>query len=194
MLCAVHYNYTDTGKGSTWEGGIREPAFALWPGRISPNTHTSAAVSSMDVFTTIASLAGATLPSAPIDGRDISAVLFNDTAPSPHDFLFFWRTRSPVDLSAVRHGPYKLHFITQSGYGLDPPITHSPPLIFNVDEDPSEQYALDPKDHKDLIALVTAARDSHKRSVHMYPSQTGAQNLSYAVCQQTNRKQCFWPN
>ena len=45
-------------------------------------------------------------------------------------------------LYAVRKGPYKAHFITQSGYGDDKPVEHDPPLLYHLASDPSEKYDL----------------------------------------------------
>ena len=76
------------GKGSTWEGGIREPAFVAWEGMIDADSATPAAVSALDMFPTLSALIGAPLPAnltyngtseIPIyDGVDQSAVLFGD--------------------------------------------------------------------------------------------------------------------
>ena len=45
--------YWNVGKGSTWEGGIREAGFAHWPGIIKPFTRSTEVVSSLDVFPTV---------------------------------------------------------------------------------------------------------------------------------------------
>src|SRR5436190_11013882 len=46
-------------KGTTWEGGMRVPCVARWPGRIPAGTVRSAVTTSMDLFPTLAALAGA---------------------------------------------------------------------------------------------------------------------------------------
>lgn len=62
------------GKGTTFEGGVREPAVAFWPGHIAPGvTHELA--SSLDLLPTLASLAGAPLPNVTLDGVDLSPLL-----------------------------------------------------------------------------------------------------------------------
>ena len=69
-LCVWTAGYWNTGKGSTWEGGIREAGFAHWPGVISPNSRSAEVVSSMDVFPTVMKLAGAKMPSdTPLSSR-----------------------------------------------------------------------------------------------------------------------------
>lgn len=46
------------GKASTWEGGFKEPGIARWPGHIPPHSKSDALVSTMDIFTTVVTLAG----------------------------------------------------------------------------------------------------------------------------------------
>lgn len=103
----------DSGLGSMWEGNLRMPAFAWFPGRIAPSRVTSQTVSSLDVLPTFLSLAGVESFSQDqeeknsfvIDGVDISSVLFQqnfernemavqDTT-NHHDederIIYFWR-------------------------------------------------------------------------------------------------------
>ena len=62
------------GKGSTWEGGMREPGIAWWPGRVPAGVVTHELACTMDLFTTSLNLAGAEVPKDRlIDGLDISA-------------------------------------------------------------------------------------------------------------------------
>jgi len=144
--------YWNVGKGSTWEGGIREPAFAYWPGMIQPGTRSAEVVSSMDLLPTVSALLGVDLPEAVIDGRDMSPILF-DKGASAHEFLFFYagnhchgpREGGPRGPAAVRNGKYKAHFCTSPGLsGCDGCTTkyYDPPLLFNLEEDPSEAYPL----------------------------------------------------
>merc|ERR1719171_2201475 len=50
------------GKSTTWEGGIREPGIARWPGKIPAGSISTAMVATYDIFATVLSLAGADLP------------------------------------------------------------------------------------------------------------------------------------
>merc|ERR1719230_1800464 len=68
LLTGRFSGYWNTGKGSTWEGGIREAAFAHWKGQIDPFSRTAEVVSSLDVLPTLSALAGVALPS---DGRAV---------------------------------------------------------------------------------------------------------------------------
>jgi len=95
------------GKGTAWEGGVREPCIMRWPGRIPAGTECRELSATIDLLPTIAKLAGAELPSHKIDGMDIGSLLFDDNAKSPRDvFWYYWGD----GLHAVRNGKWKLHF------------------------------------------------------------------------------------
>ncbi|KAM9582390.1 arylsulfatase A isoform 6-T6 [Guaruba guarouba] len=141
------------GKGTTYEGGMREPAVAYWPGRITPGvTHELA--STLDVLPTLTALAGAALPKVALDGYDLSPVLFG-SGKSPRQTMFFFPP-SPDPLHgpfAVRFGKYKAHYFTQGSlhsdttpdeacHGLTPLTPHLPPLLFDLESDPAENYDL----------------------------------------------------
>jgi arylsulfatase A-like enzyme len=99
------------GKGTTFEGGVRVPCVACWPGRISPGTICKEPAMTIDFLPTLAALTGAELPKHPIDGRDItSLVTAPDGAKSPHEALYFYWGRQ---LQAIRSGPWKFHFAHQ---------------------------------------------------------------------------------
>jgi len=148
------------GKGCTFEGGMREPCIMWWPGTIKPTVIREMGCT-MDLFTTVVKLAGGGVPSDRIiDGLDLSPVLFA-TGPSPRSAVFFYRGRQ---LYAVRKGPYKAHFITQSAYGNDKPVKHDPPLLYHLGRDPSEQYDV-AKDHPDVIADIRKEVAEHQRTL-----------------------------
>jgi len=115
-------------KATTWEGGLRVPCIARWPGKIPAGTVSSEVFTAMDFLPTFAALADAPLSSDnPIDGRDIRNNLFlpEETA-SPHEvFLYYFRDQ----LEAVRMGPWKLHF-HKEGKPLN--------ALHNLQEDPGE--------------------------------------------------------
>jgi arylsulfatase len=96
------------GKGSTWEGGVREPCVARWPGKIPAGTVCREPVMTIDVLPTVARLAGAELPAHKIDGLDVWPLFAGEAgARSPHEAFYFYWDR---ELQAVRSGPWKLHF------------------------------------------------------------------------------------
>jgi arylsulfatase A-like enzyme len=94
------------GKGTAFEGGVRVPFVARWPGHIPAGTVVREPAMTIDVLPTIAHLVGAPLPERPIDGLDISPLLLGEAgARSPHEALLFYYG---TELRAVRGGRYKL--------------------------------------------------------------------------------------
>jgi arylsulfatase A-like enzyme len=96
------------GKGTTYEGGLREPTIMRWPGHIPAGTTCPEMAATMDLLPTFAALAGAQAPTDRIiDGKDIGELLWRpDTAKSPRNTMFYYRNE---ELQAVREGPWKLH-------------------------------------------------------------------------------------
>ncbi|MBT6144060.1 MAG: sulfatase-like hydrolase/transferase [Gemmatimonadetes bacterium] len=95
-------------KGTTWEGGMRLPLIARWPGQIPAGSICSELTTSMDLLPTLARLAGTTEPQDRIiDGRDIGPLLRSeDGATSPHEvFCYYWQNT----LQAIRNDRWKLH-------------------------------------------------------------------------------------
>lgn len=154
------------GKGSTWEGGMREPTIAWCPGKIKPAVCQQLG-STMDIYTTSIKLAGGSVPTdRVVDGVDLSPVLFG-TGKSPRKTMFYYRgTR----LMAVRKGAWKAHFITQNAYGGGGPKSHDVPELYNLDHDPSEKYNIAEK-HPDVITNIRQEVKRHKAKLVAPPSQ-----------------------
>ncbi len=137
------------GKGCTFEGGMREPCIMWWPGKIKPAVVNDMG-STMDIYTTVLTLAGAKVPTdRVVDGLDLSPALFG-TGPSPRKNMFYYRG---AKLYAARKGPYKVHFITKPAYGKGKEEYHDPPLLYNLEHDPSEKYDIS-KDHPEMIIEI----------------------------------------
>ncbi len=113
-------------KGSLWEGGHRVPAVAYWPGRIRPGTTTGQTVLGMDLFATMASVAGARLPGdLKLDGVDLLGMLTgNEKLP---ERTLFWRYRKE---KAARKGPWKLL------------VRDNKTTLYNLDDDLGEKNDL----------------------------------------------------
>jgi arylsulfatase A-like enzyme len=149
------------GKGSTWEGGMREPGIFWWPGKIAAGVVTREIACTMDVFATALKLAGAEVPAdRPIDGLDLSPVLFG-TGPSPRQSLVYYRDTTAW---AFRKGRWKIHVTTKSAFGPDPAKKHDPPLLFDLGVDPSEKYDV-AKAHPDVVAELLKGLAEHEAGV-----------------------------
>jgi arylsulfatase len=131
-------------KNTTYEGGVREPAIARWPGHIASGRTCNGLASMMDVFPTVARLCGATLPSKPLDGIDIWPMLRGDKASIERAPLLYFDN---WDLQCARWGDWKLHIARHNtaAYTPAPPGgRHSyllpKPELYNLANDPDESY------------------------------------------------------
>ena len=98
-------------KGWTFDGGVREPGIVRWPGRIRAGRVSDEPVATIDFFPTALKLAGgestATPTHQPLDGKDISAFLFERDAKGPDNLYLFFD--GPY-LQTARAGRWKIHF------------------------------------------------------------------------------------
>jgi predicted neuraminidase len=161
------------GKGTVWEGGVRVPFIARWPGKIPAGSVCRAPAMTIDLLPTIARILGAELPKRTIDGKDIGPLLRNEpNARCPHEAYFHYYGQG--ELQAVRSGQWKLilphTYRTMAGQtpGRDgqPGRYHlvkiEQPELYNLDADIGETKnvaAEHPEVVKKLLALAEKARD-----------------------------------
>ncbi|MEI6175514.1 MAG: sulfatase, partial [Verrucomicrobiota bacterium] len=147
------------GKGSTWEGGMRVPTIAWWPGKIEPNSKEDAVAGTIDLLPTAVALAGGTVPDQPvIDGRDISPILLGKTQTSQRDAHYYF---SGYQLQAVRQGPWKLALVPQNesmGQPAKPDAANKTPRLYNLDAEIGEQTNVADA-HPDIVVKLTSLAD-----------------------------------
>jgi len=149
------------GKGSTWEGGMREPGIAWWPGRIKAGTVNRELACSMDLFNTCLTLAGAPIPSDRIiDGVDMTPMLLGK-GPGRRNMVIYY---NGDEVYALRKGAYKAHFSTYSGYGKEAPENHNPPLLFHLPNDPGERFNI-AADHPEVIADIRQELEEYRATL-----------------------------
>ncbi|XP_077165739.1 N-acetylgalactosamine-6-sulfatase isoform X2 [Paroedura picta] len=146
------------GKETTFEGGMREPAIAWWPGHVPAGQVSHQLASVMDLFTTGLALAGLQPPSdRQIDGIDLLPVILQGKLIDRP--IFYYRGN---EMMAVRTGLYKAHYWTWSnsweefsqgvdfcpGQNVSGVTTHAQvehtklPLLFHLGRDPGEKYPI----------------------------------------------------
>jgi len=142
------------GKGSTWEGGVRVPTLARWPGKIAPGSVCDAVAGTIDLLPTAVALAGGSVPAAPvIDGRDISPLLLGKSAASPREAHYYF---GGYQLEAVRQGPWKLAIAPQNetmGKGTLPDASGPAPRLYNLDQEIGEKTNVADK-HPDIVSKL----------------------------------------
>jgi len=104
------------GKLTTFEGGVRVPLIARWPGHIPAGRVCDEMITGIDLLPTIAKIINAPLSGRKIDGQDLSPLLLNTADAKGRDTFAYY---SGTELHAVRQGKWKLHlphdFITVNG-------------------------------------------------------------------------------
>ena len=166
-------------KGSSYDGGVREPFIARFPGQIPrssflsarssrtapdswsilPGRVSGAVATTLDILPTIAGLCNAALPKQPLDGVDIWPILSGKQDGVDHEvFLYFdgW------NLQCARLGAWKLHVSRYNDFPWSPdPVggRYNLPLpvpeLYNLEEDPDESYNV-AADHPQTVAEIQA--------------------------------------
>jgi arylsulfatase A-like enzyme len=149
-------------KGSTWEGGQREPCIMRWPGKIRAGTVCRELTSTLDLMPTLAKLAGGSAPADRIiDGKDIWPLMSGEEgAKSPHEAFFYYRV---ADLQAVRSGKWKLHVARKEPIrGKRGQVRQVPRQLYDLESDIGEQNNV-ASQHAEVVqrleALAEACRD-----------------------------------
>jgi len=145
-------------KGSTWEGGMREPCIMRWPGKIPAGSTCSELATIMDILPTVAKLAGTAAPTdRVIDGKDIRPLMAGKAgAKSPYDAFFYHTSRG--QLAAVRQGKWKLHLnppARRRRRGQPAPKPKPDPQLYDLSADIGEKTNLADK-HPDVVKKLTA--------------------------------------
>ena len=147
-----------SGKGTTWEGGMREPTLFWWPGTIEAGSICRGIGSALDFYATFSALGQGTTKAE--DSLNLMPALKGGN--SPRSEFFFYREE---ELYAVRSGPWKLHLITEGAWGDgEPRIKYDNPLLFHLGHDPSEKYDIADK-HTDVIEALMALVEQQEKAV-----------------------------
>jgi arylsulfatase A len=144
-------------KGTTFEGGVREPFIARYPGQIPPGTVCKGVASTLDILPTIACLCGAKLPAKPLDGIDMWPLLSGQRATIEREALLYF---DDWNVQCARWGKWKLHFMRYNS----PPYVPAPqggrinlplpaPELYDLESDPDESYDVAPENPK-IVAEI----------------------------------------
>ncbi|MBX9929600.1 MAG: arylsulfatase, partial [Gemmatimonadaceae bacterium] len=123
------------------EGGLRSPFMVRWPKRIAAGAVTDDIVHITDLYSTLAKIGGATVPTdRPIDGIDMTDFLLGRRAHSGREgFLFYIKT----EFRAAKWRNYKMHVIWEPEPNIGPKVLETA-WIFNLLTDPKEETDIAP--------------------------------------------------
>ncbi|HCO92441.1 MAG TPA: arylsulfatase, partial [Phycisphaerales bacterium] len=161
------------GKGTSFDGGHREPTVMRWPAQIPAGTVCNEAASTIDILPTVAKLTGAELPNHRIDGKDIWPLMSGVSgAKSPHEAFFYYRSFA---LEAVRSGKWKLHLPhsyrtlagRRGGTGGRPAKYEQGkigPVLFDLAADIGEQHDVSAR-HPAIVKRLMALADQMRQDI-----------------------------
>lgn len=161
------------GKGTTWEGGIRVPGIAFWPGVIAPGRESDGLFYLADLFNTAVAIGGATdsIPTERyIDGIDQTSFLLADDAQSKRDAVFFYSEKT---LMAMRWMEYKVHYRVM--------LQHAPRR--NLDETTVSDVGMSPWFYNLYLDPKEQASNGHMRFEWGFPQVLRKTNRHLATFQ-----------
>ncbi len=158
------------GKGTSFEGGQKEPCIMWWPGIIPGGETCNEICATIDILPTIASITGTRLSDNIIDGVDISSLLRGDKNARPRNKLYYYYQKNALE--AVRKGKWKLVLphkhrtyegLLPGNDGSAGPthIVATDTALFNLRRDPGERYdvkMLYPEVLEELLLIAEEAR------------------------------------
>jgi arylsulfatase len=152
--------------GSAYEGSVRTPMIARWPGRIEASTQSNEIFSIHDLYPTLASLAGAEVPNdRPIDGFDQTALLTGRGGSARESVLFFNR----FTLSALKWRDIKVHFTGESSDPREMEINEIwTPRMFHLLVDPKEANDVTHKGYLWMYGIINQVLLPFRESVAKY--------------------------
>ncbi|HME08608.1 MAG TPA: sulfatase [Bryobacteraceae bacterium] len=135
-------------KNTTYEGGVREPFIAVWPGTIPKGRVCNGLASMLDIFPTVSALCGAALPPKPLDGINIWPLLTGKQESIDREVLLYFDS---WDLQCARWKSWKLHIARHNTAAYTPPppggrlnYVLAKPELYNLATDPDESYDVAP--------------------------------------------------
>ena len=137
-------------KRDLYEGGIRVPLIARWPGRIAPGTESNHISYFGDFIATFADLAEATAPPS-INSISMAPTLLDYASQETHPYLY-WEFYEQGSRQAVRKGPWK---------AIRQPMFTGPVELFNVDEDPGESIDLSTSRQEIVTEMAAIMDEAH---------------------------------
>lgn len=164
------------GKGTTFEGGFREPGIFWMPGTIPAGKVQTEMASTMDIVPTFASMIGAKQPEKEIDGHNILPLLkCEEGAKTPWKWMYYYW---PAELQAIRSGDWKLHVphnhrhqnqpAGKDGKSAGETTARQELALYNLRSDPSEKINLaaeHPGIVNRLLRLIRAGKNEFGDSI-----------------------------
>lgn len=145
-------------KGEAYEGGVRVPMIARWPGRVTPGTVSDYPWAFWDLLPTAADIAGTPAPEG-LDGISVLPVLLGKPDAPQHP-PFYWESHQKGFHQAIRDGNWK-----GVRHGLKGALE-----LYDLAKDVEEKTDVAAQ-HPDVVKRLTALLDASRTENEDYPPQ-----------------------
>jgi arylsulfatase A len=176
LECGFNYPYSG-GKGGTETGSFVIPTIMWMSGYIRPNISTVLR-SILDIVPTMLHMANISIPPE-LKGYTLIPLFDRFNYTSPYTFFPYWRDGN---LYAMRYGAWVAHYITRSDFGNDAPVYHYPPLLYNVEWNPSETIIYNTSDYPDIFKIIDSEYNRTINETIKGPEQFNSQNFTVMPC------------
>ncbi len=143
-------------KGSVYEGGIRVPLIARWPGRVEPGSSSDHISAFWDMMPTFADVVGVASPSG-LDGISFMPALLGEPDQAEHADLYWEYHGLWNGAQAVRSGRWK--GVRLGGHD----DAGAPVQLYDLDDDPAERIDV-AEQHPEVVERVLAVMESRTES------------------------------
>ena len=161
------------GKGTSFEGGQREPCLMRWPNHIAEGTVCNKIASTIDLLPTITKITKSKIPEEKIDGVDILPLLLGKDGANPRTNFVYYYNRN--NLECIRYGKWKLVFPHKSrSYKSNPPGRDGfpgptsqidvPLALYDLSTDPGETMDVQ-EQHPDVMKQLETLADTYRQEL-----------------------------
>lgn len=146
------------GKRDLYEGGVRTPSIAWWPGKIAAGSVTDHLSAFWDISPTVRELAGAE-PQTDTDGISMVPTLLGKPGQKKHNYLY-WEFYEAGGKRAIRKGKWKLIYLKTGS------IRNPKPELYNLEKDLGEQNNIAAANPEIVSELSKLMDQSHTVAEH----------------------------
>ena len=146
-----------SGKQHLYEGGVRVPGAARWPGRIRPGSRSDRLTLSMDIFATVCAVAEVPAPEG-VDGVSFMPALLGQAEQEPQRVAYFVRREG-----GMAYGGKTIEALRQGDWKLVQDSPFAPLELYDLKSDPQESVNLAEKNAPVVNRLAAALRAQVQR-------------------------------